>query len=49
MLILELGAVMLLGCAVFIFLNRHSGPTRSVAHLLYDTEHPKGDRADRNA
>lgn len=46
MLILELGAVLLLASGVFIYLNRHSGPTRSVAHLLYDTEHPKGDRAD---
>lgn len=45
MLILELGVTLLLATGVFIFLKRHSGPTRSVAHLLYDTEHPRRDRS----
>jgi hypothetical protein len=43
-LIVEIGFAVLLVAGVVIFLKRHSGPTRSVAHVLYDTEHPSGDK-----
>jgi hypothetical protein len=45
-LILEIGfAVLLVAGVVMIFLRRHSGPTRSVAHVLYDAEHPARDKS----
>lgn len=45
MLILEIGVALLLVAGVFIFLKRHSGPTRSVAHVLYDTERSTRDKS----
>ena len=44
MLILEVGFALLLLAGVVILLKRHSGPTRSVAHVLYDAEHPARDK-----
>jgi hypothetical protein len=44
-LILEVIVVLLLGTGLFVFLKRGSGPTRSITHLLYDTEHPTRDRS----
>lgn len=38
------GAIALLG-GVFWLLVRSFGPTRSVAHVLYDTEHPANDKS----
>jgi hypothetical protein len=43
-LIVEIGFAVLLIAGVVIFLKRQSGPTRSVAHVLYDTEHPSRDK-----
>jgi len=40
MLILEIGFALLLLTGVAVVLRRHSGPTRSIAHVLYETEHP---------
>ena len=40
MLFLELGFALLLMTGVAVVLRRHSGPTRSIAHVLYETEHP---------
>ena len=44
-LILEIGFALLLVAGVAILLRRHSGPTRSVAHVLYDVEHPARDKS----
>jgi hypothetical protein len=36
------GSVVIMGVAAFLF-SQQGGPTRSVAHVLYDTEHPPTD------
>jgi hypothetical protein len=43
-LILEIAAALVLVVGVGFFLKRQSGPTRSVTHVLYDTEHPTRDK-----
>jgi hypothetical protein len=44
-LILEIGLALLIGTGVVILLKRQSGPTRSVAHVLYDTEHQTREKS----
>lgn len=45
MLMFELAFALVAMAAVGILLKRHSGPTRSVAHVMYETEHPTRDRS----
>ena len=40
MIVLEIGVLAVLMFGVFVVLARDTGPTRSVAHVLHDTEHP---------
>jgi hypothetical protein len=42
---LEISVAVLVVAGVAILLRRHSGPTRSVAHVLYDAEHPARDKS----
>ncbi len=43
LLLLVIGAIVLLLFGVFMLFARDLGPTRSVAHVLHDVEHPSGD------
>lgn len=45
MLILEIGLALLVLTGAGILLKRRSGPTRSVAQVLYETEQPTRDRS----
>ena len=45
MIVLGIGMAAVLMIGVFMVLARDSGPTRSVAHVLYDVENPT--RRDR--
>lgn len=36
-------ASVVIAVVLFLFV-RHGGPTRSVAHVLYDVEHPSRDQ-----
>lgn len=43
MILLGVAAAAVLLVVVFMVLARGSGPTRSVAHVLYDVENPTRD------
>jgi len=40
MMVVAIGALAVLMISVFVMLARSAGPTRSVAHVLYDAENP---------
>ena len=42
--VLVIGALALLAVGVFVLFARDLGPTRSVAHVLHDVEHPAGEK-----